>query len=83
MDYVPTPEQIERGLTDEGVSGFARSGHERMDFIPTPGQVERGLTDGVSGRSRCLGAANGLCPYARAGGARFDGWLGESSCCLG
>jgi hypothetical protein len=44
MDYVPTPEQIERGLTDKEWR-VRKAWAERMDYVPTPEQVERGLTD--------------------------------------
>lgn len=40
----PTPEEIERGLTDDNWSvreAFAL----RRDYTPSPEQIERGLTD--------------------------------------
>lgn len=43
-NFVPTPSQVERGLTD--TNGTVRQAFaERTDFVPTPFQVERGLTD--------------------------------------
>ena len=44
MDFVPTPEQIERGLTDEDWH-VRMAWVERTDFTPTPEQIKRGLTD--------------------------------------
>jgi len=40
----PTPDELERGLTDEdGHVRVAFAG--RKDYTPTPAQIERGLTD--------------------------------------
>jgi hypothetical protein len=72
MGYVPTPEQVERGLTDR-VPGVRAAWARRMDYVPTPEQIERGLTDKAVESSLCLGAANGLCSNARAGRAWFEG----------
>jgi hypothetical protein len=50
MDYVPTPEQVERGLIDKEV-GVRETWARRMDYVPTPEQVERGLKDKALGSS--------------------------------
>ncbi len=44
MDWTPTPEQVERGLTD--TDGLVRMvWARRTDYTPTVPQVERGITD--------------------------------------
>ncbi len=44
MDFTPTPEQVEKGLTDK--KEIVRLAWvSRKDFTPTPEQVERGLLD--------------------------------------
>lgn len=44
MDFIPTAEQVERGLADEAYYVRAVWGG-RTDFTPTPGQIECGLAD--------------------------------------
>lgn len=44
MDFIPTPSQIERGLTDTN-ENVREAWAERDDFTPTPEQVKRGLAD--------------------------------------
>ncbi|MBU2766523.1 hypothetical protein HAP94_10035 [Acidithiobacillus ferrivorans] len=41
----PTPEEVERGLTDDDI-GVRREWIQRSDYVPTSAQVERGLADG-------------------------------------
>lgn len=45
MDYMPTPERIERGLTDKN-EWVRLAWIERFDYTPTPEQIERGLAEG-------------------------------------